>query len=81
MRVLLRHARTGHYYCGKSEWVTSAVDARDFGSLETGAEIVAAENLDGMQLVVIHAAGAPEQIYDLKLEPQRAKAASREPPE
>lgn len=65
MRVLLRHNRTGHYYNGNSEWAMEAADAKDHGSIDQVLEIVAAERLDGMSVVVRYDEGGREQVFDL----------------
>lgn len=65
MVVLLRHDRTGHYYRGNREWAMAKADATDFGSLEKAVEVVAADRLDGMTVVVSHERSGPEQVFDL----------------
>ncbi len=64
-RILLRHARTGHFYNGALEWVLSDADARSFGTVEEALEIVARDKLDGMTLVIRYERGG-EQQFDLQ---------------
>ncbi len=65
MTVFLRHVRTGHYYRGNYEWVVQQSDARDFGSIEHALELVAADKLDGMSLVIRYDESGRVQVFDL----------------
>ncbi len=63
VKVFLRHAKTGHYYIGNSEWVLQASDARDLESIEAAVDLAAADKLDGMVVVVHYPDG--EHVFDL----------------
>lgn len=62
MDVLLRHDATGHYYNGGREWVTLIKDARNFSEVDIALDVVAAESLDGMSLIVREADHQQEYI-------------------
>ena len=64
MKVFLRHERTGHYYCGNSEWVTELSDATPFETIEQAQQAINQDKLDGMSLVMIHEESGTQEIFD-----------------
>ena len=60
MKVFLRHERTGHYYCGNSEWVTELGDANPFETIEQAQQAINQDKLDGMSVVMVHESGTQE---------------------
>ena len=65
MRVLLRHDRTEHYYCGNCDWTTQGKDATDFETVERALEQVTNHRLDGMSIVIRDEECGKEQVFNL----------------
>ena len=70
MRILLRHERTGHYYCGNSEWVTQVGDASAFQTIEQALQTINQDGLDGMSVVLIYDDSGREEVLDASGEGQ-----------
>ncbi len=52
MKIVLRHSRTGFYYCGGRDWADEAAAALVFETIREAAEAACAHQLSEIQVVI-----------------------------
>ena len=70
MKVYLRDAKTGAYYCSSKAWAPDRLEARNFERVENAAELVRGRGLEGMEIILAY----DHPACDLVL-PQRTQGA------
>lgn len=65
MKILLRHGRTGFYYCGDRDWADEVSGALQFGTIQSAANAACEQKLDNVQVVIRYE--APECEFALPL--------------
>ncbi len=65
MKIVLRHSRTGFYYCGDRDWADEALDALEFQTIRRAAEVACEQQLEHIQVVIRY--DAPECEFALPL--------------
>ncbi len=52
MKIVLRHSRTGFYYCGDRDWADEVAAAVAFETIREAAETACAQRLADIQVVI-----------------------------
>ncbi len=65
MKIVLRHTRTGFYYCGDRDWADEVAAALVFGSIRLAAEAAGEQQLENVQVVIRY--DSPECEFALPL--------------
>ncbi len=52
MRIILRHSRTGLYYCGERDWADEVAGAQQFPTILRAAQTAAEQGIESVQVVI-----------------------------
>ncbi len=65
MKIVLRHSRTGFYYCGDRDWADEVAAAVEFATIRRAAEAASEQKLRDVQVVIRY--DSPECEFALPL--------------
>jgi len=66
MKIVLRHTQTGLFLSGWRNWSKIPLEAIGFANVKAAVQLVKAEGLENLEIVVQGDAGDPEKVIPLR---------------